>query len=162
MDKKQRFCFQNFYWFDKTKLKIKILSLLNVIYLNFIFCNYFISVMRIDGVEISDEQVDEFKEAFAEFDINSDGTITSQELGKKSIFFVSSRHKSQNFNHFSCWRHGNKKSGRRNSNWRGAETNGSRSRSGGIQRMSFAIHILNLKNFTFEIIVEGWKWNNWT
>lgn len=39
--------------------------------------------MRIDGVEISDEQVDEFKEAFAEFDMNSDGTITSQELGLK-------------------------------------------------------------------------------
>ena len=77
-------------------------GLLNVIYLNFIFCNYFISVMRIDGVEISDEQVDEFKEAFAEFDINSDGTITSQELGKKSIFFVSSSHNSRNFNHFSC------------------------------------------------------------
>ena len=41
--------------------------------------------MRIDGVEISDEQVDEFKEAFAEFDINSDGTITSQELGQKYL-----------------------------------------------------------------------------
>ena len=39
--------------------------------------------MRIDGVEISDEQADEFKEAFAEFDMNSDGTIDSKELGLK-------------------------------------------------------------------------------
>lgn len=37
--------------------------------------------MKIDDVEIPDEQVNEFKEAFAEFDINSDGTITRQELG---------------------------------------------------------------------------------
>ena len=27
--------------------------------------------MLIDGIELSDEQVEEFKEAFAEFDINS-------------------------------------------------------------------------------------------
>ena len=46
-----------------------------------IICIQLNLVMRIDGVEISDEQVEEFKEAFAEFDINSDGTITSQELG---------------------------------------------------------------------------------
>ena len=114
--------------------------------------------MRIDGVEISDEQVDEFKEAFAEFDMNSDGTITSQELGLKQrtkegllyvwvflisflwpwykCFYLTSLPKSKfNLYHFSCWRHGNQKSGRRNSNWRRAETNGSRSRSGGIQRI---------------------------
>ena len=38
--------------------------------------------MLIDDVEISEEQVEEFKEAFAEFDINGDGTITTQELGR--------------------------------------------------------------------------------
>ena len=37
--------------------------------------------MKIDGVEISEEQAEEFKEAFAEFDMNSDGTITTEELG---------------------------------------------------------------------------------
>ena len=37
--------------------------------------------MLIDGIDVSDEQVEEFKEAFAEFDINGDGTITTQELG---------------------------------------------------------------------------------
>ena len=59
-------------------------------------------------------------------------------------------HKSQiDFNHFSRWRHGNKKSGRRNSNWRRAETNGSGSRSGGIQRISFVIYHLKFKNFCF-------------
>ena len=36
-----------------------------------------------DNVELSEEQVEEFKEAFAEFDINGDGTITSQELGQR-------------------------------------------------------------------------------
>ena len=44
--------------------------------------------MKIDDVEIPDEQVNEFKEAFAEFDINSDGTITRQELG--TLFYQSS------------------------------------------------------------------------
>ena len=39
------------------------------------------SDMKIDGVEISEEQAEEFKEAFAEFDMNSDGTITTEELG---------------------------------------------------------------------------------
>ena len=38
--------------------------------------------MLVDNVELSDEQVEEFKEAFAEFDINGDGTITTQELGQ--------------------------------------------------------------------------------
>lgn len=42
--------------------------------------------MLIDGIELSDEQVEEFKEAFAEFDINGDGTITTQELGRLRIF----------------------------------------------------------------------------
>ena len=37
--------------------------------------------MKIDGVELSEEQVEEFKEAFAEFDQNSDETITTDELG---------------------------------------------------------------------------------
>ena len=41
--------------------------------------------MKIDGVELSDDQVEEFKEAFAEFDINSDGTITTDELGLKGL-----------------------------------------------------------------------------
>ena len=36
-----------------------------------------------DNVELTEEQVEEFKEAFAEFDINGDGTITSQELGQR-------------------------------------------------------------------------------
>ena len=39
--------------------------------------------MLVDNVELSEEQVEEFKEAFAEFDINGDGTITSQELGQR-------------------------------------------------------------------------------
>ena len=38
--------------------------------------------MLVDNVELSEEQVEEFKEAFAEFDINGDGTITTQELGQ--------------------------------------------------------------------------------
>ena len=42
--------------------------------------------MQIDGIELSSEQVEEFKDAFAEFDINSDGTITTQELGMKNKF----------------------------------------------------------------------------
>ena len=45
--------------------------------------------MKIDNVEISEDQVTEFKEAFAEFDINSDGTITTQELGKYSKYKTS-------------------------------------------------------------------------
>ena len=32
----------------------------------------------IDGVELSKEQVDEIKEAFIEFDIDGDGTITTK------------------------------------------------------------------------------------
>ena len=40
--------------------------------------------MKIDGVELSEEQVEEFKEAFAEFDQNSDETITTDELGFNS------------------------------------------------------------------------------
>ena len=32
----------------------------------------------IDGVELSEEQVDEIKEAFIEFDIDGDGTITTK------------------------------------------------------------------------------------
>ena len=32
----------------------------------------------IDGVELSEEQVDEIKEAFVEFDIDGDGTITTK------------------------------------------------------------------------------------
>ena len=36
-----------------------------------------------DNVELTEEQVEECKEAFAEFDINGDGTITSQELGQR-------------------------------------------------------------------------------
>ena len=39
--------------------------------------------MLVDNVELTEEQVEEFKEAFAEFDINGDGTITSQELGQR-------------------------------------------------------------------------------
>ena len=35
----------------------------------------------IDGVELSAEQVEEFKDAFAEFDNNGDGHINTQELG---------------------------------------------------------------------------------
>ena len=38
--------------------------------------------MLIEGIDISDDQIDEFKEAFSEFDINGDGKITTQELGK--------------------------------------------------------------------------------
>ena len=34
----------------------------------------------IAGVELSDETIDEIKEAFLEFDIDSDGTITTQVL----------------------------------------------------------------------------------
>ena len=43
----------------------------------------------IDGVELSEEQVDEIKEAFIEFDIDGDGTITTkvrQEARIKNIF----------------------------------------------------------------------------
>ena len=32
----------------------------------------------IDGVELSEEQVDEIKDAFVEFDIDGDGTITTK------------------------------------------------------------------------------------
>ena len=39
-------------------------------------------IMLIEGIDISDDQIDEFKEAFSEFDINGDGKITTQELGK--------------------------------------------------------------------------------
>ena len=49
--------------------------------------NQFLSYMKIDGVELSDDQVEEFKEAFAEFDINSDGTITTDELGLNGLPF---------------------------------------------------------------------------
>ena len=42
--------------------------------------------MKIDGVELSEEQVEEFKEAFAEFDQNSDETITTDELGFNSFW----------------------------------------------------------------------------
>ena len=38
--------------------------------------------MLVDNVELTEEQVEECKEAFAEFDINGDGTITTQELGQ--------------------------------------------------------------------------------
>eukprot|EP00090_Calanus_glacialis_P014995 TRINITY_DN23888_c0_g1_i1.p1 TRINITY_DN23888_c0_g1~~TRINITY_DN23888_c0_g1_i1.p1 ORF type:complete len:165 (-),score=69.29 TRINITY_DN23888_c0_g1_i1:89-583(-) len=36
---------------------------------------------KIGDVEFSEQQVEEFKEAFSEFDIDGDGTITTQELG---------------------------------------------------------------------------------
>ena len=44
--------------------------------------------MKIDGVELSEDQVEEFKEAFAEFDMNSDGTITTDELGLCSFLTI--------------------------------------------------------------------------
>ena len=44
--------------------------------------------MLVDNVELSDEQIEEFKEAFAEFDINGDGTITTQELGQFCVSHV--------------------------------------------------------------------------
>ena len=41
--------------------------------------------MKIDGIELSEDQVEEYKEAFAEFDQNSDGIITTDELGRFSL-----------------------------------------------------------------------------
>ena len=36
---------------------------------------------KIGDVEFTEQQVEEFREAFTEFDIDGDGTITTQELG---------------------------------------------------------------------------------
>jgi len=36
---------------------------------------------KVGDVEFTEQQVEEFKEAFSEFDIDGDGTITTQELG---------------------------------------------------------------------------------
>ena len=42
---------------------------------------------KIGDVEFSEQQVEEFKEAFSEFDIDGDGTITTQVLITKFYNF---------------------------------------------------------------------------
>ena len=42
---------------------------------------------KIGDVDFSEQQVEEFKEAFSEFDIDGDGTITTQVLSTSNDLF---------------------------------------------------------------------------